>query len=433
MMRFGLNKENYGRLVLIAASILIWMLILVSFKYYGYQETWELWKVPSWMPPFLDFRLIPGSAESFAQGYEPSVENPFDPNERIFNYPAFWRLFFYTGITQADTVWISISMIVLFFIGVFLFPGKLSVAGAIGMLLVIFSPASMLLYERGNVDLIVFFICIMIILAADYSTYAAASLLIFGAIVKLFPIFGVAILLKESKHKFWWLSAGCVLVFLAYVAATFSSVSASWNRTMRGDGISYGTNVFVTRSETAISRVFSEWFSAWQVELLLKYGSLAVALVLLLAVVIRALRNTEQLEVSTPRNLAAFRMGASIYAGTFLLGNNWDYRLAFLVFVMPQLVEWMRCADKTYHKVVRVSILLVLLSCWHFLLSAISLVTLFNSVEDSMKFWFILDEVFNWALFASLSYLLVVFAPEWFKNQLGSLLPKWDLARSIQR
>jgi hypothetical protein len=24
-------------------------------------------------------------------------------------------------------------------------------------------------------------------------------------------------------------------------------------------------------------------------------------------------------------------MGASIYVGTFLLGNNWDYRLAFLM------------------------------------------------------------------------------------------------------
>lgn len=432
-MRFGLNKENYGRLVLIAASILIWMLILVSFKYYGYQETWELWKVPSWMPPFLDFRLIPGSAESFAQGYEPSVENPFDPNERIFNYPAFWRLFFYTGITQADTVWISISMIVLFFIGVFLFPGKLSVAGAIGMLLVIFSPASMLLYERGNVDLIVFFICTMIILAAEYSTYAAASLLIFGAIVKLFPIFGVAILLKESKHKFWWLSAGCVLVFLAYVAATFSSVSASWNRTMRGDGISYGTNVFVTRYEEAISRVFSAWFSTRQTDLFLRYGPLALALALLLLVVILALRNSEQLEMSTERNVAAFRMGTSIYVGTFLLGNNFDYRLAFLILVMPQLFEWLQSTNKISRAVVWFSMLAILVSCWHFWISHIPLVSIFNSTADSTKIWIIIDEMFNWMLFASLAYLLFDSTPGWFKNQLGSLLPKWDLARSIQR
>ncbi|MEO8355139.1 MAG: hypothetical protein ABI621_04435 [Chloroflexota bacterium] len=431
-MALKLQKKYYGKLILIGASVLTWLLILVLLNYYGYQETWELWQVPTQRMSFMDFRLIPGSAESFAQGYEPSVENPFDPNERIFNYPAFWRLFFYTGISQVDTVWISVSMIVLFFMGVFLFPKTLSVAGAIGMLLVIFSPASMLLYERGNVDLVVFFICAMIVLAADYSSYVATSLIILGSIVKLFPIFGVSVLLKESKHKFWWLFAGCVLVFLAYVTATFSSVNASWKQTMRGDGISYGTNVFVTRYEKAISKVFSEWFFSGQLGWLLKYGSLALALILLLVVVIRALRHTEQLELSTQRNLAAFRMGAAIYAGTFLLGNNWDYRLAFLVFIMPQLVEWTRSADMTYHKVVRVSILLVLLSCWHFWISHIPLVSIFNSAADSTKFWIILDEVFNWALFASLSYLLLASTPEWFKNQLRGLLPKWDLARSIQ-
>src|SRR6266545_7735206 len=140
-MHLKFDKEHYGKLLLIGTATLMWLLILVLFKTYGYQKTWGLWKVPSYLPAFLDFRLIPGSAESFAHGYEPSVENPYDPTERIFNYPAFWRLFFYTGITRADTIWVSISMIILFFMGVFLFPKKLSIPAAIGMLFVLFSPA----------------------------------------------------------------------------------------------------------------------------------------------------------------------------------------------------------------------------------------------------------------------------------------------------
>ena len=156
MKRFVLEKEQYGKVLLIGITVLVWSVILVLFNVYGYRETWELWRVPTAKDVFLDFQLIPGSAESFRNGFEPTVENPQDPAGRIFNYPAFWRLFFYTGITRADTVWIGICMNVLFFVGVFLFPKKISIWSAVGMLFVIFTPAAMLLYERGNVDLIVF-------------------------------------------------------------------------------------------------------------------------------------------------------------------------------------------------------------------------------------------------------------------------------------
>jgi len=422
-MQLSLEKQHYGKLILISAATLMWLLILVLFKTYGYEETWQLWKVPTQNLPFLDFRLIPGSAESFTHGYEPSVKNPYDPTQRIFNYPAFWRVFFYTGITEADTVWISVTMIVLFFAAAFLFPKNLSIPGAIGMLFVLFAPASMLLYERGNVDLIVFFICAMIVIAESYSAYVAALLIAFASIVKLFPFFGVTVLLKESKNKFLLLFVSCLLVLVLYMVATWDSVKASWNLTMRGNGISYGTNVFVTRYAQSLSQFFVQWFTPHHTALLLKYGPPVVALGLLSVLIILAFINTQQPESLTERNLAAFRMGASIYVGTFLLGNNWDYRLAFLVFVVPQLVEWMRFANKLHRRVAWFSMFLVLVSCWHFWIVEIPLLPIFHSVADSMKFWIILDEVFNWLLFGSLAYLLAASIPDWLKTQFTSFLP----------
>ena len=384
-MGLKLEKENRGKLLLIGASILIWVLILLLFKTTGVNHTWRFWNVPTSNVSFLDFRLIPGSAESFANGYEPSVENPFDPGQRIFNYPAFWRLLFYTGIEEDDTVWISITMIILFFISVFIFPEKLSIAGAVAMLLILFSPASMLLYERANVDLIVFVICMLIVLAESHSAYLATLLIMFGSIVKLFPFFGVTVLLKESRKKFLLLSTACSLVLVIYMVATLSSVKASWNLTMRGDGASYGTDVFVTRYGPAISRALSNSLSPVQLSLLLKYGSLTIALLLLLVVVIQAFKDVQQPGIISERNFAAFRMGASIYVGTFLLGNNWDYRLAFLVLLIPQLVEWMRSANRGYRIVSLLSLILVLLSCWHFWIVEISLVSVFHSLDDFTK------------------------------------------------
>jgi hypothetical protein len=375
-------------------------------------------------PVFLDFRLIPGSAESFRHGYEPTVNNPFDPTHRIFNYPFFWRLFFYSGITQRDTVWISISMIVLFFISVFLFPEKLSISGAVGMLFVLFSPASMLLYERGNVDLFVFFICAMAVLATSYSAYLATGLILFAAIMKLFPILGLTVLLREPKRKFLWLSSTSVLVLLIYMACTWDNVKASWTMTMRGDGLSYGTNILVTRYQGQITQALSRWISLSEVQIVLQYGLPTAALVLLFVFLLLALRNQEKVDFLTERNLAAFRMGAAIYVGTFLLGNNWDYRLAFLVLLVPQLVEWIRSSRKGYRVAAISSMVLVLLSCWHLWIMEMPPVAVLYSVDDPKRFWIILDEIFNWLLFASLGYLLFASTPEWVRELPRSWLSK---------
>jgi hypothetical protein len=125
-------------------------------------------------------------------------------------------------------------------------------------------------------------------------------------------------------------------------------------------------------------------------------------------------------------------MGASIYVGTFLLGNNFDYRLAVLVLVMPQLVDWMQSVSRNYRVLAWLSTIFVLLSCWHMWIVQISLVSVFHSVADSQKFWIVLDEAFNWLLFASLAYLLIASTPDWLKDQCRVLLPKRSRTLSTQ-
>jgi len=405
-------RENKGKSLLIAGIILTWAFLLISFKINGYEETWQIWGVPTEMPPFKDFRLIPGSAESFRNGFEPSIDNPYDPNGRIFNYPFFWRLFFYTGITQDDTIWIAITMIVLFFIGVMLFPQKLSIPGAIWTLLIVFSPASMLLYERGNADLIVFFICAMIVLATEYSGNLTTILILIGSVVKMFPLFGLTVLLKESKRRFIWLAAGSILFMVIYSLLTFKSQSAAWNTTMRGDGLSYGSFVFVTRFNPYFQQYFPGLFTYDQWRLL--FEVLAVVLILIPAIVaVRGLRLPPQ----ENRNMAAFRLGASIYVGTFLLGNNWDYRLAFLIFLVPQLSQWFYLENKKQRYIAIAVMLGMILSCWHMVfLVDVPFLPFDNEIDRFVVF----DELVNWLLLMGVTYLLTATIPDWLK---------WDLQK----
>jgi hypothetical protein len=419
------QNEKYGRPALIGLSILLWLLIINLMDIFGYEETWWLWRVPTEMPPFMDFRLIPGSAESFLRGFEPSVENPFDPRQRIFNYPTFWRIFFYSGVTQDDTIWIGILMLVLFFVAVFLFPDKLTAADSLAMLVVLFSPASMLLYERGNVDLIVFFICVMNIVLASYSPYLGAAGILFGAVIKIFPFFGISILLKESRDRFLWLSGICALLFLAYFFVTFETATIAWNRTMRGTEISYGANVLFDRYEVSTVRFLSERLS--DPKPFVQYGSIVVALLLIVLAGTSVLARQQTLTASSERNLAAFRMGASIYVGTFLLGNNWDYRLAFLVLVVPQLMEWIRSPQGKIRSTAKLCMLSLLLSCWHFLAWYAPTV---RSNPLLVELTYLIDELMNWTLMVTLAYLFVGSLPDWITAGLKRLIPRRRLVPS---
>lgn len=410
-------RENKGKSLLIAGIILMWVLLGILFRQYGYYETWELWNVPTHPPVFRDFLLIPGSAESFRNGFEPTIENPYDVGQRNFNYPAFWRLFFYTNISADDTVWIVLLLLILYFISAMLFPQKVTVPGAVLMLLVLFSPASMLLYERGNADLFVFFICAMIVLASGHSANWTAALIIFGAIVKMFPLLGVSVLLKEPKQRFWRLAVACVLFMLVYGLLTIRSQDAAWNTTMRGDGISYGSFVLITRLGDYLRELLPGFLSVrgWEV------AFEALALVLILSAGVLAVRDPHALTASHERNLAAYRMGASIYVGTFLLGNNWDYRLAFLVFAVPQLADWLRLKNRKQQVIVIVTVIAVLLSSWHFMLM---FDLPFIPLKDPVNRIFIIDEIINWLLVPGFTYLLAASFPDWLRQDLQKLFGK---------
>jgi uncharacterized membrane protein len=110
-------------------------------------------------------------------------------------------------------------------------------------------------------------------------------------------------------------------------------------------------------------------------------------------------------------------MGASIYVGTFLLGNNWDYRLAFLIFVIPQLSQWFYLENKKQRYVAIGTMLAVILSCWHMVfLIDVPFIPLENEIDRFVVF----DELIKWLLLMGLTYLLTATLPDWLK---------WDLQK----
>jgi hypothetical protein len=392
----------HGRKALFIIVLLMLALIGLSFRFYGYENTWRLWNIPTLMPPFTDLRLLPGSAESFRAGFNPIHDNPGDPLGRHFNYPFAWYFIFYTGIQQDDTVWIGSLLALGYVFSTWIFARRIDIPSALLLAVILFSPASMLAVERGNVDLIIFILCALTLHFLENRPWLASVILMVASFLKLFPIFGLAIFLRENRSRFLAVSLSALAVFLIYAALTYANIAASFDYTEKGAELSYGVNV--------IPLYIERWSGSKQLfDLLTPIFSLVGLGLFLLAFYWGG--RSRLLPVREPRHLSAFRLGAMIYVGTFLIGNNWDYRLIFLLFVVPQLVEW--AIDSPSRKHARWTIVSLVIACWYLIgLSIFSLVSNGGSIA------YLLDQLAKWGLFAGLCYFFFASAPDWLKEEI---------------
>jgi len=377
-------------------------LIGLSFRFYGYETTWHLWNIPTLMPPFTDLRLLPGSAESYRAGFNPIYNNPGDPLGRHFNYPFAWYFVFYTGIKQDDTIWIGVLLALGYILCSWIFSRHIGLPSACLIAIILFSPASMLAVERGNVDLFIFILCTLALLLLENRTWLATVILITASFLKLFPIFGLAIFLRENRSRFWVISLSAFAIFLVYAVLTYSNISASFAYTEKGAELSYGVNV--------IPLYMEQLFRSKQLfDLLTPIFSL-IGLGLFLFVFYLGSKSGI-LPVNESRHLSAFRLGAIIYGGTFFIGNNWDYRLIFLLFAVPQLVEW--ATESPARKPARWTMVSLVIACWYLINLYI-----FGSLSMGKYIVYFLDQISKWGLFAGLCYFFFASAPDWLKVEI---------------
>jgi hypothetical protein len=76
-----------------------------------------------------------------------------------------------------------------------------------------------------------------------------------------------------------------------------------------------------------------------------------------------------------------FHIGSLVYLGTFLIGNNFDYRLIFVLLTLPQLFSWTTSEDPR-NKLAAAALLSVVVLLW---------------VGSLSRFVATLDELFSWA------------------------------------
>lgn len=392
---------------------LIVFLFLLSFYFYGYDATWQLWNIHTMSPHFADVRTITHGADSFEQGFDPLYENPEDPWQRKLAYPRIWQGLFHFGLNASHSTAMGVAWLSAFLIGVGLFLKGANNRTLVFVFMLIISPATLLAIERGTLDLLMFFILALAIIAFQRSYFLSAVFIFTGFILKLFPIFAWVLFIKGDRTKFILSTLGAFFLVGLYVFYNYDDFQFIWSYVPRSTDISFGRNVL--------------WMAVAQSNELLadivKILSFVVIAIAFIVAYFDPFKLREKAVVGQKDNgqlyQDGFRVGATLYIYIFLLfGNSWDYRLIFLIFAIPQLLKWANESTSKECKVIKniskLALVTIMFSFWYLII-----VKVFSLIPYGKKIIFIFDEANNWIVFITLLYLLFWSLPVKIKALIG--------------
>jgi hypothetical protein len=389
---------------------MIFAVTIISYVFFDIKFLIDQWNIPIDPPGFYDSRQFAMGAESYYQGYDPLVINPANDRGQQLNYPRIWHVFFPLVVDQSRTNIMGSIVVIIFFIGlgIFWFSKKFDNLTYFILSVIALSPVVMLGVERSNIELIIFFILSLALTVNYYSSISGFFLFLFASILKIHPVFGFIYLLKEEKRRFWTLFLSALGLFALYALLTLNDLYYVYTTTSKGVGTSYGLNVWW---KGIGHRRFFNLPVSESMKLFLQILSYMLAITLITATSYLSIRQKNYGTYRQGRYIDAFRAGAGIYIGSFLVMTNNDYRLIFMIFTVPQLVAWLSDKEKGLPRAPLVTLTAMFFSLWSFFIMRFL----------GRNITFVMEEFANWVMLAGFIYLLFSSLPDWFKDYLRRL------------
>jgi hypothetical protein len=326
--------------ILVAGALALYFLIVSTARMFWGIDVWPRLGVPSGPSLFFDTRNLTAALECRRLGFDPLVESPCDPWGRPLNYPRVWLALRWLGLNQSHTTALGLLFVALFLGSVFVLVGRIGLGKGIVIALAVCSPSVMFAIERANMDIVVFAILVVAVLAwrtrTRWGETASPLLVLLGATAKIYPVFGLPAYLFARRRGGAVVAIVCAAMFAVYAVVTLGDIQAIARIAPQGDYHSFGARIL----PAAIYHRFVP--DRWQ------GGVLTKQLVAIVPLVVAApfvwLRGRRRLAEPDPSADSATRLalylGSLIFLGTFAVGNNFDYRLIFLLLTLPQLFDW---------------------------------------------------------------------------------------------
>ena len=368
------------------------------------------------LPSFGDLRVIMAGFESMRLGFDPLVENPCDPWGRSMNYPRIWQKLEFLGLTQTHSNLVGVIFGLIYAAACFLVVRSCRRFSEMCLMMAGFmSPVSILCIERGNIDLLIFTLTTVLSLivsgASTKKRFFGVALVFFSAFfLKLYPIFCSLVFLRYRLRIQLAILALSLIVVFVYVVFQADELRLIRSATPAATSMSYGLDVIwmqISKTHPAAG----PWAKV------LSIGVYIGCLMLIPVAAIQTGKKRGSLRPVTHLELASFRIAAGVYLGTFALGNNYDYRL---IFVIPAIGLLMRCAqfsagpdsssmERTVASLVLMSLML---SVWHLVILQ-HLARYLGPLGFHIAF--VIDGVANWLMVAGFCWYL---GATWYCSEL---------------
>jgi hypothetical protein len=344
-----------------AGVILAFFLVLKMASLLLHEPVFELppfqWFGPM-APYFADIRGVVAGTERLHAGIPPVTADLHDPWNRPFNYPKIWLYTDYLGLNVHTVMAFGYAMGVLFFLAAFFALGRLKPWEGLIAGIFLISYAVMFGLERANIDLIIFALAALALALRRYP-YAAAFVIGFAAILKLYPLFALfALVSSDWKKSLRWIGFGFLVFLIGEIDSFHDIITAmSYAPNMRTGTLSFGTTSWGLDLMDRFNRpdlysevviigsmlfLFAAWIAAW-------------------------VRPPVLVESLGERDLFAFRLGASLFLGSFVMGTNHDYRLIFVLFCFPFLFRLIAEKSDGFRWATTTLVLSLVYAHWKFL------------------------------------------------------------------
>ncbi len=278
--------------------------------------------------PFPDAVGLLAAAETARHGGDPYAANPFDPYQRRFNYPpaALW-LTVALGLGPRHISWFGLGVAAAFVAAAGLLCRDLRPRNAMILGAFLLSQPAFLGIENGNIDLLIF--ALLAVALVRRSPVAGALGVFAAAALKLFPVFALSLGLAESSNRRripWIVATVAVGLYLAAIRRQLDVIRANapavaW--------CSWGDHTILFHWG-----VPGAYWVSRSAAVVLALGGFALG---------RRLRPREGWPIPSWEGRFAWA-GAAIILGAYFLGTNHNYRLVFLLLLLPFLTRLTGCA-----------------------------------------------------------------------------------------
>jgi hypothetical protein len=350
-------------------------------------------------PTFADLRAYTAAWECDRAGLDVVVSNPCDPWSRVVTPKLPVELSF-LGLGESSTVPLAIVLIAAFLVSVLVVSGPLRWFEVPLYAAIVFSPSVLLGIERANTDLLMFTLLtvVLVTVRAEGPLRAVAyAALLLAAMFKLYPIFAFGVLLRQGRRRAVEAIAAVLVPFALYIVLIHDQVTALRESMHAFAALSWGATVLPM--EYGIFGRDANRLAA---------VGLVVGLVVSVAFALVLRRRAAPMEAGSDRTLDAFWIGAGVYVGAFATAANHNYKLVFLLFVLPQLLAWLRRPEVPFAEFAIVGTIVMF---WIGVEAPVLPFGIGAHLIWIRQVWFPVDEALGWALFAYLATALLLTLP----------------------